>query len=139
MPRQLFVSIVQPKEGRADEWIAALWQGPGPENAIVRQWLYLPGSPRRMMMIWEGDEAAKAFVERTFSDFCHVETETVTDATPGMQCAFARDLEGFEAWMRGRGDPAEMIRRWVDLRRRGRDASSLAEALAAARAWTGET
>jgi hypothetical protein len=139
MPRQLFVSIVQPKEGRADEWIAALWQGPGPENAVVRQWLYLPGSPRRMMMVWEGDEAAKAFVDRTFSDFCRVETEVVTDATPGMQCAFARDLEGFETWMRDRGDPPEMIGRWVELRRRGRDSPSLSEALAAARAWAAET
>ena len=138
MGRQLFVSIVHPDEGRAGEWIAALWQGPGPENAIVRQWLYLPGSPRRMMMVWEGDEAAKAFVDRTFGDFCRVETEIVTDATTGMQCAFARDLDGFEKWMTERGDSPETIRRWVDLRRRGRDASSLTEALAAARAWTAE-
>ena len=62
----------------------------------------------------------------------------VEDATPGMQCAFARDLEGFETWMTEPGDPPETIRRWVDLRRRGRDASNLTEALAAARAWTAE-
>ncbi len=128
-------SVFAPDLVRAGEWIACLWQGPAPADLVIRQWLYLPGEPRRMVMVWDGGPESEAFVERVFGGFGQIETHVVTDATPGMALAVARDLEGFGDWMRKRGAAPEEVARQVDLRRRGRDAPDQATAEAQGRAW----
>ncbi len=128
-------STFHPDSERIGEWLACLWQGPAPADLVVRQWLYLPGEPRAMVMIWEGGSLAEAFVERAFGGFGRIETHLVTDATPGMVHAIARDLTQFEHWMRERGASESEVARQVDLRRRGKAASDLVAAAAEGRAW----
>jgi hypothetical protein len=128
-------SHFQPDTARIGEWLACLWQGPAPADLVIRQWLYLPGEPRSMIMVWDGGAAAEAFVERAFGGFGQIETHRVTDATPGMALAVARDLDGFDAWMTERGASRAEIDRQIDLRRRGRDAPSQAAAAEAGAAW----
>jgi hypothetical protein len=91
-----------------------------------------------MVMIWEGGPDAEAFVARAFGGFGQIETHAVTDATPGMALAIARDLDGFERWMSERGAAPAEIARQIDLRRRGKQAPDLAAAAAAGRAWAAE-
>jgi hypothetical protein len=129
-------TVFEPDRARIGEWLACLWQGPAPADLVVRQWLYLPGEPRRMVMLWDGGHEAQAYVERAFGGFGRLETQVVTDATPGMVHAIARDLKGFEQWMRERGASAEEVDRQVDLRRRGKSAADQAAAVAAGRAWS---
>jgi hypothetical protein len=128
-------SVFHPDFDRVGEWLACLWQGPAPADLVVRQWLYLPGEPRGMVMLWEGGADAEAYVERAFGGYGRIETHVVTDATPGMVHAIARDLSGFEQWMRDRGAPAEEVARQVDLRRRGKAAPDQTAAAAEGRAW----
>jgi len=132
-------SVFAPDRARAGEWLASLWQGPAPTDLVIRHWLYLPGEPLRMVMVWDGDSESEAFVERVFGGFGKIETHVVTDATAGMAHAVARDLEAFADWMTRRGAPAEEVARQVDLRRRGRDAPDQAAAEAEGRAWTQRT
>jgi hypothetical protein len=129
-------SIFAPDRARIGEWLATLWQGPAPADLIIRQWLYLPGEPTRMVMVWDGGPESEAFVERVFGGFGTIETHVVTDATPGMAHAISRDLEAFGDWMAKRGATAEAVAAQVDLRRRGRDAPDQATAEAEGRAWT---
>jgi hypothetical protein len=128
-------SRFEPDPARIGEWLACLWQGPAPADLVIRQWLYLPGEPRSMIMIWDGGPEAETFVERAFGGFGRLETHAVTDATPGMAHAIARDLPAFEQWMRDRGASSDEVARQCDLRRRGRDAASQKAAAAEGRAW----
>lgn len=134
----MFVSRFHVDEARQHEWLACLWQGAVPSSMVVRSWLYLPGEPRRVLLIWEGDVEAQRWVERAFGDFGELHTDEVADATPGMVLAVNRDLDGFANWLRSQDvvdmTPAEQGRQ-IDLRRRGRDASSQDEAMDAARRW----
>jgi hypothetical protein len=132
-------SVFAPDRVRTGEWIASLWQGPAPADLIIRHWLYLPGQPPRMVMVWDGDAESEAFVERVFGGFGKIETHVVTDATAGMAYAVARDLGAFGDWMTMRGAAAEEVARQVDLRRRGRDAPDQTTAEAEGRAWTQRT
>jgi hypothetical protein len=69
------------------EWIAGLLQGDSPSGFTVRQWLYLPTEPLSVIMVWEGDAEAEAYVERTFTSFANVHTQVVTDPGHGATCA----------------------------------------------------
>ena len=122
---------------RMNEWLACLWQGPAPADLKVREWLSLAGEPRKAILIWEGGDEARAFVDRAFGGFGQIETRQATAST-GMASAIARDLEGYERMMKERkADPVEIARQ-VDLRRRGMNAPDQASASAAARAWAAE-
>jgi hypothetical protein len=129
-------SIFEPDQARIGEWLACLWQGPAPADLIIRGWYYLPGEPRRIVMVWDGGEDAEAYVTRAFDAFGKMQTHTVTDATQGLALAIARDLDGFDAWMRARGAPEAEIARQVDLRRRGKLAASQDAAAVAGKAWS---
>jgi hypothetical protein len=129
-------SVFHPDPARAGEWLACLWQGPTPADLIMRQYLYLPGEPRGMIMIWEGGAEAEAFVESAFGTFGRLVTQTVSDMTPGLVLALARDLEAFEAWMVDLGTPPDVVSRQIDLRRRGRDAPDQAAAAAEGKSWS---
>jgi hypothetical protein len=131
-------SVFHPDPARAGEWLACLWQGPVPADLVMRQYLYLPGEPRGMVMIWEGGAAAEAFFERAFGAFGRLETQVVTDMTPGLALALARDLEAFEAWMLELGAAPDVVARQIDLRRRGLAAPDQDAAAAEGRAWTRE-
>jgi len=137
-----FLSRFSVDDARQHEWIACLWQGSVPASMTVRSWLYLPGEPRTVLLIWDGDDDARRWVDRTFGPFGRLHTEQVADATPGMAMAVDRDLVGFERWLRTQ-DVIEMTadeqRRQVELRRRGSAAASPAEAIEAARQWRAET
>ncbi|HJS09767.1 hypothetical protein [Sphingopyxis sp.] len=123
---------------RAHEWLACLWQGSAPASIVVREWITLKDvKPHTAVLIWEGDEEAKTFVDRVFGSFGELEHIEVTSSS-GMASAFARDVEGYESMMNGRGgDPAETARQ-VDLRRRAIAAPSPDAAIEAARAWKAE-
>jgi hypothetical protein len=130
------VTRFMPDQDRMSEFIACLWQGPVPEDLVVHEWLYL--QPRGMLLIWEGDEAGAAYVERAFGGFGSLETETVTNATRGLVTCMERDLEGFGSFLRTRGSNEEDITAQLDLRRRGLNAATLDEAAAAGRSWRAE-
>ena len=133
----LFHTTFKPDPARTNEWLACLWQGPGPADLKVRAWLGLSGEPRAMVLVWEGGKDAEAFVERVFGSFGEIETKQANESS-GMASAFARDLDAYETMVRERGlDPKEIARQ-VDLRRRGMAAPDHAAAIAAAKAWATE-
>jgi hypothetical protein len=127
-----------PDQARFAEFLACLWQGDVPETLVLSKWLYLTGEPRGMLILWEGDDDARAYVERAFGGFGTLETELVTDATPGLAAALARDLEGFGRVMEAQGASAEAVEHALDVRRRGMEAPTQAAAAAAGRAWSEE-
>jgi hypothetical protein len=135
---RLYQSRFLPDPARGGEFLASLWQGPVPATLTLHKWLYVDGSPRAVLLLWEGDAAAAAYVERAFGGFGALTTEVLTDATEGLALAFARDLDGFGAWLADRGTPADDIPVQLDVRRRGREAASQDAAAAAGRAWTAE-
>ena len=132
------VSRFTPDQTRFAEFLACLWQGEVPASLQLVKWLYLPGEPRAMLLLWEGDDDARAYVERAFGNFGALETEIVTDATSGLAAAFARDLEAFGRHMQARGSTSEAITAALDVRRRGMEASSQDDAAAAGWEWAAE-
>ena len=120
---------------RAHEWLACLWQGPAPADLKVREWMTLSDvEPRTTIFVWEGGDAAKAFVDRVFGTFGEIDTREATGST-GMEAAFARDLDAYETMMRQRGTDSTELARQLDLRRRGMAAATPQAAVEAARAW----
>jgi hypothetical protein len=91
-----------------------------------------------MVLIWEGGEEARQWVQRCFGSFGDLQAEIVTDSTPGLAACVARDLDGFGQWLRNRGSGEEDIARQLDVRRRGFLASSPEAAIEAGRAWARE-
>jgi len=134
----LHLSRFVPDPTRFAEFLACLWQGEIPGSLVLGRWLYLTGEPRAMVVLWEGDDEARAYMERAFGGFGSFETEVVVDNTPGLAAAFARDLEGFGDVMRVQGATEDEIAAALDVRRRGREAGSPAEAAEAGRAWAEE-
>lgn len=129
-------SQFEPDEARFGEFLACLWQGEVPASLKLERWLYLAGTPRRMVMIWEGDAEAKAYLAYAFGRFGRFSTDDVSDdATEGLAFAFARDLDGFAEWLGPRRASAEDLAHAVDVRRRGLEAPDQASAAAAGRAW----
>ena len=84
----MHVSRFTPDPSRQAEFLACLWQGDVPSSLRLSKWLYLAGEPRRMLLLWEGDDEAAAYVERAFGGFGVLDTEAVTDSTPGLAAAF---------------------------------------------------
>lgn len=134
----MYATRFTPDQSRSAEFLACLWQGPVPESLELSKWLYLPGEPRRMLILWEGDDDARAYIERAFGAFGTLDTETVTDATPGLAAAFARDLDAFGRHLETTGSSPDAIATALDVRRRGMEASSQEDAAAAGRAWAAE-
>ncbi len=135
----LHVSRFTPDPHRFGEFLACLWQGPVPADLVLHRWLYLQGQPRSMLMLWEGDRSAEAYVERAFGTFGALDTEPVTDATPGLAACFARDLDAFGQYLRSeRGADEAAVRVQLDVRRRGLEAPTPEAAAAAGRAWQAE-
>jgi hypothetical protein len=135
----LHVSRFTPDPHRFGEFLACLWQGPVPADLVLHRWLYLQGQPRSMLMLWEGDGSAESYVERVFGSFGTLDTEPVTDATPGLAACFARDLEGFGQYLRSeRAADETEVRVQLDVRRRGMAAPTFEAAAAAGRAWQAE-
>ena len=132
------VSRFTPDESRFAEFLACLWQGPVPASLKLSKWLYLPGEPRAMLLVWEGDDDARAYVDRALGRFGALDTEVVTDATPGMAAALARDLDAFARTMEARGAAPGEVAAALDVRRRGMEASTQAAAAAAGREWAAE-
>jgi hypothetical protein len=132
------LSHFQPDIHRTGEFLAVLWQGQVPKSLILHRWLYLESSPRTILLLWDGDEDASAYVERVFGGFGVLTTQTVTDATEGLALCFARDLEGFGRWLAERGTTETEIERQLDVRRRGRDAPTPELAISAGRTWMAE-
>jgi hypothetical protein len=134
----LCLSRFYPDADRFAEFLACLWQGDVPETLELARWLYLAGEPRGMLILWEGDDAAREYVERAFGGFGTFTTEVVVDNTPGLAAAFARDLEGFAEVMRTQGASEEAVVQALDVRRRGMAAATQEDAAAAGRAWAAE-
>lgn len=132
------LSRFQPDTDRTGEFLADLWQGPVPATLVLHQWLYVDTSPREILLLWEGDDEARAYVERAIGGFGTLTTQLVTDATEGLALCFRRDLDGFGRWLAERGATDAEIRRQLDVRRRGLEAETPEAAVAAGRAWTGE-
>jgi hypothetical protein len=134
----LQLSRLQPDVSRTGEFLAGLWQGPVPESLTLHRWLYVEGTPRAMLLLWEGDDAARAYIQRAFGAFGVLTTESLTDATEGLAICFERDLDRFGAWLADRGSSDDEIVRQLDVRRRGLEAPSVEAAVAAGRAWAAE-
>jgi hypothetical protein len=136
MTTAFHVSRFVPDTTRSAEFLACLWQGPVPASLRLDRWLYLAGEPRAMLLLWEGDDEAGAFIDRAFGNFGDLETEIVTNATPGLAAAFARDLDAFGAWMRSGGADAQTVAAALDARRLGLESATQEAAAEAARAST---
>ena len=138
----LHVSRFVPDPPHMSEFLACLWQGDVPGSLKLERWLYLQTEPptelRGMLVMWEGDDEAAAYMERAFGGFGEFTTEVVVDNTPGLAAALVRDLDEFARTMERQGVAAEQIASQLDLRRRGKEASSQEEAAAAGRAWQAE-
>jgi hypothetical protein len=135
----MYVTRFTMDQQRSAEFIACLWQGPVPGDLVLHEWLYLQGEPRAILLIWEGDRPAEEYVQRAFGSFGTLETEEVSNATPGLSTCLQRDLEGFGAFLRDfQGASDEAVAAQLDLRRRGLEAATLEEAAAAGRAWQAE-
>jgi hypothetical protein len=138
----LHVSRFVPDTARMPEFLACLWQGDVPESLVLERWLYLQDEPggtlSGMLVMWEGDADATAYMERAFGRFGEFTTEVVVDNTPGLAAALARDLDAFGTTMQQRRATPEAIANALDLRRRGLEAPSQEDAAAAARAWQAE-
>ncbi len=132
------LSHFQPDVHRTGEFLAILWQGDVPKSLILHKWLYLESSPRTILLLWEGDEDAQAYVERVFGLFGALTTQVVTDATEGLALCFNRDLDGFGRWLAERGATEAEIERQLEVRRRGRNAPTPELAISAGRAWMAE-
>ena len=132
----LALSRLQPDPTRTGEFLACLWQGPVPDSFSMLKWLYLEGEVRSMVLLWEGDETARTYVDRVFGSYGALTTEVVTDATPGLAACLSRDLDGFGSWLASRGTPPTEVDRQLDVRRRGLNSRTQAEAAAAGRAWS---
>jgi hypothetical protein len=134
----VFASTFTPDQSRFAEFLACLWQGPVPETLELSKWLYLPHEPRQMLLLWDGDADAYEYIERAFGAFGTLHTETVTDATPGLAAALARDLRAFGRHMEETGSSPAAIHAGLDVRRRGLEAATQDAAAAAGRAWAAE-
>ena len=132
------MSRFEPDSTRSAEFLACLWQGDIPASFVLRGWLYLEDTPGVVLLIWEGDDSSRAYVERTFGGFGRLTTEAVRDATPAMAACLARDLDAFGAFLAAHGSGPEEVARQLDLRWRGLSAASQDEAATAGRAWAEE-
>jgi hypothetical protein len=120
----LHLSRFEPDPSTFSAFIACLWQGDVPASLELRSYLYTSTEPLSMVLLWEGDDDAVAFMERAFGGFGVFATEVVTDRTPSMLAALARDLDGFGESLRVRGADEQAIADALDLRRRGKEAAT---------------
>ena len=134
----LHVSRFEPDATRSAEFLACLWQGDIPPSLVLRGWWYPEDDPGTVLLIWEGDAAAAAYVERTFGGYGRLGTEAIRDATPAMAAALARDLGAFGALLAAGGSAPDDVARQLDLRRRGLESASQGEAAKAGRRWSAE-
>jgi hypothetical protein len=135
----LYLSRFRPDPARSAEWLACLWQGPVPEDLQLRAYLYVDsGSGREMVIWWEGEAEARAWLDRVFTPFGELRTEVVTENTPGLGACLERDLDKFAAVLRSRGSGEQEIDRQLDVRRRGMHAESQEAAARAGREWAAE-
>jgi hypothetical protein len=134
----LYASKFDPDPARFAEFLACLWQGEIPDDLTLHRWLYLERQPQAMLLLWEGEAPARAWVERAFGSFGGLTIDPVTDATAGLAACLARDLDGFGAWLSARGVSGDELAAQLDVRRRGLHAPSHPAAIEAGRAWAGE-
>jgi hypothetical protein len=134
----LHLSRFRPDPATLSTFVACLWQGDVPQSLDLRTYLYTSTDPLEMALLWEGDAEAASYMDRAFATFGTWTDESVTDQTPAMHAALARDLDAFGDWMRRRGDDDDWIARQLDLRRRGRDAATPEDARAEAAAHDAE-
>jgi hypothetical protein len=134
----IYMCRFRPDPTLSGEFLASLWQGPAPEDLVLHRWLYVDGQPREILLLWEGGEAARAWIERALGDFGALTSETVTDSTGGLAACLARDLDGFGEWLRARGTPEGEIARQIDVRRRGLESGTRDGAIQAGRQWAAE-
>jgi len=134
----LHLSRFEPDATRSAEFLACLWQGEVPPTLVLRGWLYPEDHPGTVLLMWEGDDAAGTYVERTFGPFGRLNTEAFRDATAAMAACFARDLDAFGGFLAAGGSPPDEVARELDLRRRGVTSASQEEAAQAGRRWAAE-
>jgi hypothetical protein len=132
------LSRFRPDTSRTAEFLAGLWQGEVPSDLVLHKWLYVDTDPRQMVLVWEGGEDAERWIQQSFGEFGTLTSEPVTDSTGGLAACLARDLDRFGEWMRSRGTFESDIVTQLDVRRRGLQAVTRDEALAAGRAWRSE-
>jgi len=131
----LHLSRFTPHQATFSEFIACLWQGPVPASLALQTYLYTAGQPLSMVLVWEGDDDAVAYMDRAFGGFGTWHTEVVTDQTPSMLAALGRDLDSFGNWLRVRGADDAAVDAALDLRRRGKESATQDDARAAAAAY----
>jgi hypothetical protein len=128
----------QPNPALMAEFVAGLWYGDVPPDLILHKWLYVDTDPREMVLLWEGGDEAQRWVEQCFGAFGALTCEVVTDSTAGLAACLIRDLAQFGIWLQPRRNSESEVASELDLRRRGLEARSRDEALAAGRAWAQE-
>jgi hypothetical protein len=134
----LLTTIFKPG-GQMGPFLAALWQGDTPPGIVVQRWIYLGVPTEKMMLVWEAaDDDEREWLESRLRPFGEIDSWVCSDSTPGMAAAMGRDLDGFGEWMRQRGTPEAAIATQLDVRRRGMEASTFDDAVAAGEAWAKE-
>lgn len=128
----LFLSMLTIDRERDPELWATMWQGVSPPGLILRH-AYLGGN--RLVFVWEGDSDAEVLFMARCAQVGDLETFPMIDRTDGWRLAFARDLEGFRAYLAERGDTEEQIENALDLRSAAHDAPNVFAAQRVAREW----
>jgi hypothetical protein len=134
----LHVSRFRPDAARFGEFLACLWQGDVPDSLVLHRWLYVEVEPREMLLYWDGDDAALAWIDQAFGGFGGLSHEVVTDGTAGLAAALERDLDAFGRWLARRGSTPAEVETQLDVRRRGLYATSQEAAAAAGRDWAAD-
>lgn len=134
----LHVSRFKPDASRFGEFLACLWQGDVPDSLVLHRWLYVEVEPREMLLYWDGDEAALAWIDQAFGGFGELRHEVVSDGTAGLAAALERDLDGFGRWLARRGSTPAEVDVQLEVRRLGLYAANQEEAAAGGRAWAAE-
>lgn len=130
----LFVGLYRGNRARDREFWAVLWQGNGPPPDFELVAAYNLMTDLRVLIFRADSIQSIRFLDRlnfVGSFECH----PALDQTDGYAALFARDLEHFERFMRGRGASDQATAREVGFRRQATESASAWHALALGRAW----
>jgi hypothetical protein len=129
----LHLSRFQPDPLRRTEFLAVVWQGEIPASLELRSYFYTSTRPRGMILVWEGDGEAEAYMDRVWGGHGQWHTDVVSDETASLLTVLDRDLDGFGRILGEHGWDTEQIADALEIRRIGLRAGSPQDAIDAAR------
>lgn len=131
----IFVGLFRNERVRDYEFWAVLWQGQGPPSDFELIAAYNFMTDLRVLVFKAESTESIRFLDR-LNLVGKFECHPVLDQTEGYRCALARDLAGFEKFMRERRTPEALIKEQVSFREQAARTASPWEAIRHGREWT---